>query len=100
MKGYSDTEKKISITCEHINGNIEIFFSDNGKGLDKKYKDNPNQIFNLFESSKVDQYGNVIGTGLGLSIVQSIISEYNNSTIKIIEFSKGLSFNITFKVRK
>lgn len=100
LKGFSDTEKKISVSCKYINGDIEIIFSDNGKGLDEKYKDNPEQIFNLFESSKADQYGNVIGTGLGLSIVQAIISEYNNSTIKIIEFSKGLGFKITFKIRR
>lgn len=100
LKGFSDIEKKISISCQNVNDNIEILFSDNGKGLDNKYKDNPEQIFDLFESSKVDQYGNVIGTGLGLSIVQTIISEYSNSTIKIIESSKGLSFKITFKVRK
>lgn len=100
LKGFSDIEKKISISCQNVNDNIEILFSDNGKGLDNKYKDNPEQIFDLFESSKVDQYGNVIGTGLGLSIVQTIISEYSNSTIKIIESSKGLSFKITFKIRK
>ncbi|MGJ1503244.1 ATP-binding protein [Sphingobacterium multivorum] len=100
LKGVSDGEKKISISCQNVNDNIEILFSDNGKGLDNKYKDNPEQIFDLFESSKVDQYGNVIGTGLGLSMVQTIISEYNNSTIKIIESTKGLSFKITFKLRK
>ena len=100
LKGYFDTEKKITISCELKDGNIEITFSDNGKGLDNKYKDNPNQIFNLFESSKVDQYGNTTGTGLGLSIVQTIITEYNNSSIKIIEQEKGLGFKITFKIRQ
>ncbi|MGV3697222.1 ATP-binding protein [Flavobacterium sp.] len=100
LKGYFDSEKKITISCELKDGNIEIIFSDNGKGLDNKYKDNPNQIFNLFESSKVDQYGNTTGTGLGLSIVQTIITEYNNSSIKIIEQEKGLGFKITFKTRQ
>lgn len=100
LKGYFDSEKKITISCEFKDGNIEIIFSDNGKGLDNKYKDNPNQIFNLFESSKVDQYGNTTGTGLGLSIVQTIITEYNNSSIKIIEKEKGLGFKITFKTRQ
>jgi len=99
LKGISD-DKKISISCQNVNDNIEIFFSDNGKGLDNKYKDHPEQIFDLFESSRVDQHGNVIGTGLGLSLVQTIISEYNNSIIKIIESTKGLTFKITFKLRK
>lgn len=100
LKGYSDSEKKITIASAYKDGIIEIFFSDNGKGLDNKYKDNPNQIFNLFESSKVDQYGNTTGTGLGLTIVQTIITEYNNSSIKIIEQEKGLGFKITFKIRQ
>lgn len=100
LKGYFDSEKKITISCGIKDENIEIIFSDNGKGLDNKYKDDPNLIFNLFESSKVDQYGNTTGTGLGLSIVQTIITEYNNSSIKIIEQEKGLGFKITFKIKK
>lgn len=100
LKGYSDIEKKIIISCIVNNENIEILFSDNGKGLDLKYKDDPNLIFNLFESSKVDQYGNTTGTGLGLSIVQTIITEYNNSSITVIEPEKGLTFKIIFKIRK
>ncbi|MFP9097760.1 ATP-binding protein [Flavobacterium sp. RHBU_24] len=100
LKGSIESEKKISISCETKDENIEILFSDNGKGLDSKYKDNPDQIFNLFESSKVDQHGNVTGTGLGLSIVQTIINEYSNSRIKVIEPGRGLAFKITFKTRK
>lgn len=92
-------EKTISITWRNIKENIEIYFSDNGKGLDSKYKDNPEQIFNLHESSKVDQYGNIIGTGLGLSMVKTIFSEYNNSTISISKIENGLTFKITFKLR-
>ncbi|KKZ46835.1 hypothetical protein UN99_11385 [Acinetobacter baumannii] len=87
----------IKISCLFVNGNVEIEFSDNGKGLDEKYIDNPNQIFNLFESSKVDQHGNIIGTGLGLSIVKTIISEYNSASIEIVEFTRGLSFKIILK---
>ncbi|MDO7383291.1 sensor histidine kinase [Acinetobacter baumannii] len=97
LKGVINTEKMIKISCLFVNGNVEIEFSDNGKGLDEKYIDNPNQIFNLFESSKVDQHGNIIGTGLGLSIVKTIISEYNSASIEIVEFTRGLSFKIILK---
>ena len=79
---------------------VEIFFSDNGKGLDEKYKNNPDEIFNLNESSKTDNKGNQIGTGLGLYIVKSIIEEYNNSSISIIKIDEGLTFKITFKTRE
>ncbi|EPB3625391.1 TPA: sensor histidine kinase [Acinetobacter baumannii] len=97
LKGVINIERIIKVSCLHVNENIVIEFSDNGKGLDEKYIDDPNQIFNLFESSKVDQHGNIVGTGLGLSIVKTIISEYNSASIEIIHFTNGLSFRIIFK---
>lgn len=100
LKGCNKKDKKIIINCSVVGKNIEIVFSDNGKGLDAKYANNPNQIFNIFESSKVDKDGSIIGTGLGLSIVKTIISEYNNSNIEILEGSNGLGFKIFFRESK
>lgn len=97
--GYNKEQKKIEISWQKKENDIEIIFSDNGKGLDKKYKDSPEEIFNLNESSKTDNKGNQIGTGLGLYIVKSIIEEYNNSSISIIKIDNGLTFKITFKTR-
>lgn len=98
--GYNKEQKKIEISWQKKGGDVEITFSDNGKGLDKQYNDNPEEIFNLNESSKSDNKGNKIGTGLGLYIVKSIIEEYNNSSISIIKIENGLTFKITFKTRK
>lgn len=98
--GYNKEQKKIEISWQKKGNDVEIIFSDNGKGLDKKYNDNPEEIFNLNESSKSDNKGNKIGTGLGLYIVKSIIEEYNNSSISIIKIENGLTFKITFKTRK
>lgn len=98
--GYNKEQKKIEISWQKNSNAIEIIFSDNGKGLDKKYRDNPEEIFNLNESSKTDNKGNKVGTGLGLYIVKSIIEEYNNSSISIIKIDEGLAFKITFKIRK
>lgn len=98
--GYNKEQKKIEIAWQKNENDIEIYFSDNGKGLDKKYKENPEVIFNLNESSKTDKKGNKVGTGLGLYIVKSIIEEYNNSSISIIKIDDGLTFKITFKLRK
>ncbi|TAN01565.1 MAG: GHKL domain-containing protein [Chitinophagaceae bacterium] len=98
--GYNKEEKKIEISWQKKGEDIEIIFSDNGRGLDKKYKDNPEEIFNLNESSKTDSKGNKIGTGLGLYIVKSIIEEYNNSSISIIKIDNGVTFKIIFKTRK
>lgn len=101
LKGFSKEAKTISINWKIADGNnIEIIFSDNGKGLDTQYQENPDEIFNLNESSKKDKKGNVVGTGLGLYIVKSIIEEYNNSSISIIGFTNGLQLKIKFKTRK
>ena len=100
LKGYNKERKLVSISWKKVEDSVEIIFTDNGKGLDPKYNDNPNEIFNLNESSKKDKEGTIIGTGLGLYIVRSIIEEYNNSTISIIAVENGLSLKITFKIRK
>lgn len=100
LKGYNKGNKIITISWKKNDDNIEILFTDNGHGLDIQYQENPEQIFNLNESSKKDKKGNVIGTGLGLYIVKSIIEEYNNSSISIISFTKGLQLKINFKTRK
>lgn len=100
LKGFSRDAKTILISWKRIEDNIEIIFSDNGKGLDKQYQENPEEIFNLNESSKKDKKGNVVGTGLGLYIVKSIIEEYNNSNISIIDFTNGLQLKINFNPRK
>ena len=100
LKGYKKDKKIVSVNWKKVDDNIEIIFTDNGSGLDPKYIENPEEIFNLNESSKKDKTGTIIGTGLGLYIVKSIIEEYNNSTISIIAIENGLSFKITFKTRK
>jgi len=100
LKGLNKQAKTISISWKKINENIEISFHDNGRGLDEKYRANPDEIFNLNESSKKDIRGNIIGTGLGLYIVRSIIEEYNNSTISITGIDNSLHLKITFKTRK
>ncbi|WP_250253506.1 sensor histidine kinase [Chryseobacterium sp. Marseille-Q3244] len=100
VKGIKGREKTITINWKKVQDDIEISFFDNGKGLDEKYKEDPDEIFVLNESSREDIRGNKIGTGLGLYIVKSIIEEYNQSTINIIGVEQGLSLKITFKTRK
>jgi signal transduction histidine kinase len=101
LKGFSKEQKTITISWKMTEENyIEILFSDNGKGLDPKYHESPDEIFNLTESSKKDKNDNVVGTGLGLFIVKSIIEEYNSSNISIISITKGMQFKIIFKPKK
>lgn len=100
FRGLKTDDKYIKISWKREGDKVVILFSDNGKGLDKQYLKSPEDIFKLLESSKVDKKGEKIGTGLGLYIVQSIVSEYNNSSISIIEIEKGFSVRIEFQVRK
>lgn len=100
LKGSKKEEKLIEISWKRVDDKVEIIFSDNGKGLDQQYVNKPEDIFKLLESSKKDKKGEVIGTGLGLYIVQSIIQEYNNSSISIMNIKDGLTLKIEFQVRK
>lgn len=94
-KDIDNREIKISGTI--IDDTISIKFLDTGKGLDKKYKDNPSLIFDAFESSKVDKNGVKIGTGLGLYIVKSTLGEYKNSEIRILPVNDGFCIEIKIK---
>lgn len=100
LKGSKKEKKLIEISWKRLGNRIEILFSDNGKGLDQQYRNSPEDIFKLLESSKKDKKGEVIGTGLGLYIVQSIIDGYNNSSVSIMNIEDGLALKIEFQVRK
>ncbi len=100
LKGSKKDKKSIEISWKRSGDKIEILFSDNGKGLDQQYKNSPEDIFKLLESSKKDKKGEIIGTGLGLYIVQSIIDGYNNSSVSIMNIEDGLTLKIEFQVRK
>lgn len=92
--------KEIRIFWEKINEFVQIEFVDNGQGLAQEYKSNPSVIFNSYETSKRDNKGNIIGTGLGLYIVKSIIGEYRDSTIDMVDSGVGFKLRLTFPVRK
>jgi signal transduction histidine kinase len=94
-----NADRKILIKHSIKNDFIEIVFKDNGKGLSREYHKNPYVIFNSFETSKKDQYGNTMGTGLGLYIVKSVIDQYSEACIKILEYRNEFSLKIGFKTR-
>ncbi len=100
LKGANRDKKLIEISWKRVDDMIEILFSDNGKGIDAQYKKNPEDIFKLLESSKKNRKGEKIGTGLGLYIVQSIVEEYSNSSISIMNIEGGLTLKLEFQVRK
>jgi len=92
-------DRRISIKYSIKDNYIEIIFKDNGKGLSREYHKNPYVIFNSFETSKKDKYGNTTGTGLGLYIVKSVIDQYSDAFIRILEYKNEFSLLIGFKLR-
>ncbi|MGV6861026.1 MAG: ATP-binding protein [Putridiphycobacter sp.] len=100
LKGVRREKKQIKISWKRVDDTIEILFSDNGKGLALQYKKNPEDIFKLLESSKTNKKGEKIGTGLGLYMVQSIIEQYKNASISIMNIEDGLTLKLEFQVRK
>ena len=57
----------ITINCSVINDFFEIIYRDNGKGLDKRFINNPRKILEPHETSRED------GHGLGMWIVNNTI---------------------------
>ncbi len=67
QQNESSIDLKINISAEVDNGLINFSYSDNGKGLDKKYIYNPRKILEVHETTRDD------GHGLGMWIVNNTI---------------------------
>ena len=88
IKSFENTrvekpEIKIKITIQE--NLVLINYFDNGKGLDTKYKENPNLILEPLETSSRNSQGELIGTGMGMWIVNKTIGEYDGT----IDLSKN-----------
>ncbi len=78
---------EIDIDVYKFEDRIEIYFKDNGKGIDKKIK---NKIFDPFFTTKKEE-----GTGLGMYICHKIVND-NNGKIELIDSETGACFKLTF----
>lgn len=92
-------EKKISVSVSNDHGYAIIDFVDNGIGLSQEYRNNPDVIFNAFETSTVDNQNNKIGTGMGLFIVKGIISKYPDALIALLPVETGFGIRTIFKIK-
>lgn len=70
---------------------ICFIMENNGPALAEKYKNNPDKIFEMGETSK-----DKTGTGLGLWVVKETV-ERNNGIIEVLERSEGFGLKIIFK---
>lgn len=86
--------KKISIKIVKNNkiNNIEICLENNGPKLDEKYKDNPDKIFEIGETTKGEN-----GTGLGLWIMREMVQE-NSGEIYVMDKEDGFGIKINIPV--
>lgn len=79
----------ISITISILDNMLHFKYSDNGKGLDKKYHSNPKRILEVLESTRKN------GHGLGMWMI-------NNTVIlsggEILEINGTKGFNIEFNL--
>lgn len=71
---------EISIIYEIIDNKIFFTYSDNGKGLDSKYLENPFQILEVHESNRNDGHG--LGMWLLNRTIQSERGQISNITSK------------------
>ena len=77
----------ISINLTLSGGLLLFSYSDNGKGLDKKYLKNPEKILEVHETTRKK------GHGLGMWIVNNTISMCGGEIIKI---TGGNGFSMRF----
>lgn len=90
QQNENNNHLNINILIKGLNNLIHFIYSDNGKGLDKKYFPNPRKILEVHETTRK------AGHGLGMWIVNNTIVMSGGEVIQInghngfsIEFSVG-----------
>lgn len=66
-------ELEILIDFDYNEGKLVLEYSDNGSGLDKKYRNNPSKILNVHEGTRKD------GHGLGMWMVNNTVYKLNGN---------------------
>lgn len=83
--------RKISFTIKEQNNTIHLFMEDNGPGLAEKFRDNPDKIFEIGETSKGEK-----GTGLGLWVVKETVERYDG-IISVMDKTNGFGLEIVWR---
>ena len=84
-------ELEISVDFDYNKGKLLLEYSDNGKGLDKKYKNNPLKILNVHEGTRED------GHGLGMWMVNNTVYKLNGN-ISIDGETKGFNLKAEMNI--
>lgn len=94
-----ERNKKILVKVSTDHGFAVVDFVDNGVGLAVEYRNNPDVIFNAFETSTVDNKNNKIGTGMGLFIAKGVVSKYPDAMIALLDVEKGFGIRTIFRLK-
>lgn len=92
LERISIENKDILISIMENEEYVCIDYSDTGEGLIEKYKTNPEQILQAFETSKRDAAGELVGTGMGMWIINNTVLEYRGK----IDLDKNIKTNSGF----
>ena len=84
-------ELEISVDFDYNEGKLLLKYSDNGKGLDKKYKNNPLKILNVHEGTRED------GHSLGMWMVNNTVYKLNGN-INIDAETKGFNLKAEMNI--
>ena len=93
---YNDQERpSLKIWSENGNGTLQVFFQDNGIGIDPAYHQ---QIFQFFK--RLHTTDENAGTGMGLGLCKKILQKYDGDIRVESVPEQGSTFSIHLPVRK
>lgn len=93
MKYNLGKKIKVKINLKLLDNDLEIDYTDDGVGLDEKYRNNEEKILLLHETSSSN------GTGLGMWIINKRVNIHNGS-IEIMKTNKLKGFEIVLKLKR
>lgn len=89
-------KREIAFALEESADTLYLYMENNGPCLDEKFKDNPDKIFEMGETSKEDAKTSAAGTGLGLWVVKETVERYNG-VISVMDKNDGFGLRIAWK---
>ncbi|EOU2123221.1 sensor histidine kinase [Clostridium perfringens] len=91
-------EKEINISLISDSSGFIIEYNDNGPGLVKLYKNEPEKILEAFESEKRSVLGENLGTGMGMWIIKRNVDLYKGLIDLKNNINKDSGFYIKIKI--
>jgi len=90
---YSESNKKIFLSCRHENNHMIFNVTDEGIGIPKE--DHKHMFERFYRASNA---GNIQGTGLGLNIVRRYVDLLDGTITFTSEYGKGSTFTVSIPV--